>query len=87
MRIQIMLDAGVPQELTPEKAEVCPKRPIEDEVRDSLELIESDRESSIEFRAIRGLYSQLTKMKQTARVRNLRDMLRPVLAKYGYFNE
>lgn len=94
MKIQVMLDLGTPgsasqgkRELRPAAEDPCPKRPIEDEIRDSLELIESGHESSIEWRAIQGLYKQLTQLKQTDRIRNLRNMIKPVLSKYGYHVE
>ena len=86
-KLQILIDTGTPRELRKPEPEVCPRRPIEDQVRESLELIESGHESSIEWRAIQGLYEQLTKMKQTPRIRNLRDMIRPVLSKYGYHKD
>lgn len=87
MQIKLMLDLGVPAESRKAEEPTVPKRSIEDEVRDSLELIESDRQSSIEWRAIKGLYQQLCKMKQTERVQNLRNMIKPVLSKYGYHVE
>lgn len=87
MKIQIMLDTGAPKELRKPEPEVCPKRPIEDEIRDSLELIDSGHDSAIEFRAIQGLYKQLCELKQTERIQNLRNMIRPVLSKYGYHVE
>lgn len=87
MKLQIMLDMGTPKELRKPEPEVCPKRSIEDEIRESLELIDSGHDSAIEFRAIRGLYKQLTEMRQTPRIVNLRDMIRPVLSKYGYHHE
>lgn len=87
MKLQVLIDMGTPRELTKPHEDACEPRPIEDEVRDSLELIESGYESSIEWKAIQGLYKQLTQMKQTPRVTNLRDMIRPVLSKYGYHAE
>lgn len=87
MKLQVLIDLGAPKELTKSHEDACERRPIEDEVRDSLELIESGHDSSIEFKAIKGLYTQLTKLKQTSRVRNLRDMIKPVLSKYGYHVE
>lgn len=84
MKLQIMLDTGIPRNLTRPDEDSCERRPIEDEIRDSLELIESGHDSTIEWRAIRGLYAQLKQMKQTPRVQNLRSMIKPVLSKFGY---
>lgn len=86
-KLTIMIDLGAPKELTRPHEDECKPRPIEDEIRESLELIDSGHESNIEWRAIKGLYSQLTQMKQTSRVKNLRDMIRPVLSKYGFHVE
>ncbi len=83
MKIQLLLDTGTPTELRP-AGRTEKSVPIEDEIRDSLELIESGRDSAIEWRAIRGLYKQLLDMQQTPRVVNLRKMIQPVLNKYGY---
>lgn len=87
MKLQVMIDMGTPKEITRPHEDACEPRPIEDEIRESLELIESGHDSNIEWRAIKGLYSQLTKMKQTSRVKNLRDMIKPVLSKYGFHVE
>lgn len=87
MKLQILIDSGTPEYIQRPHEDECERRPIEDEVRDSLELIDSGHDSSIEWRAIQGLYKQLTEMKQTSRVKNLRDMIRPVLSKYGYHVE
>lgn len=59
-------------------------RTLEEEVRDSIALVESDRDSSIEWKALRKLACKLEKAKQTPRVINLRKMIQPVLSKYGY---
>lgn len=84
MKLQVLVDMGVPEKLRKPEPEACPRKPIEDQVRESLELIESGHDSSVEFRAINGLYDQLCEMKQNKRIQNLRDMIRPVLSKYGY---
>jgi hypothetical protein len=81
-RIKLMIEVGMPQEY---KKPACEPLSIEDEIRDSINLINSYQDSSIEWRAIRGLYDRLCKMKQTPRVKNLKNMIKPVLAKYGYF--
>lgn len=66
------------------KPDTTPPRTLEDEIRDSIALVESDKDSSIEWKALRKLACKLEKAKQTPRVVNLRKMLQPVLSKYGY---
>lgn len=57
---------------------------VEDKVRDALECIESGYKSDVEWLMINRLYTSLQKAKQSPRVRNLRKMIEPVMAKYGY---
>ena len=86
--VKIMLELGPPTQCGPSssirKNELGDKPTIEQQVRDMLQLIESDYESSIEWRALRGLYAKLMSMKQSDRVKNLRKMIKPVLHKYGH---
>lgn len=86
-QITIMLNLGQPGKqsvLTPPEK---PGKSIEEEVRESLELIESGHASSVEWRALRSLYSSLTKMTQNSRIKQLRKQIKPVLSKYGYHVE
>ncbi len=78
-RITIAIDLGVPQE--PRK---CPKLSIEDKVKSALELIDSGHESAVEWRMINRLYRDLCKLKKNPRVENLKQMIEPVLAKFGF---
>jgi len=77
-----MIDIGVPQET---RKPACEPMSIEDEIRESIQLVNSYHDSSIEWRALRGLYDRLCRMPQNPRIQNLKKMLKPVLAKYGYF--
>lgn len=91
-RVSIVLEMAMPapgSTSAPGQAEEKKpaKRSIEDEVRDSLDLINSGYESKIEFRALRKLYDDLCKMKQTDRIKNLRAMIKPTLSKFGYHVE
>jgi hypothetical protein len=81
-KIKLLLEVGIPTE--PRKP-VCEPMSIEDEIRDSIQLINSYQDSSIEWRALRGLYDRLCKMPSNPRIQNLKQMIKPVLAKYGYF--
>lgn len=60
------------------------KQDIESEIRESIRLAESNKNSSIEWRALRAFYDHLCKCKKTEKTENLKKMLRPVLSKYGY---
>lgn len=71
---------------TPEKPDKL-VIPLEDEIHQMLEKIDSHHESNVEWRAIKRFYTDLCKAKQTDRVKNLRKMIRPVLAKYGFHVE
>ena len=84
MQLTIKLVMPEPGIQKPEKKQAEKQYSIEDEVRDSIALVESDRDSSIEWKALRQLACKLEKAKQTPRVINLRKMLQPVLSKYGY---
>lgn len=90
-KIAIMIDMGAPHPGAPAPTSTAPektkKMSIEEEVRKSIQLIESGYNSKIEFTALRGLYTSLVKMKQTDRIKNLRNMIKPVLSKFGYHVE
>lgn len=81
MKIQIMVDAGAPQQTrgTPE-----PEMSIESQVRGLIDLIDSGHDSNVEWRALKKFYTVLRAAKQTEQVKNLRNMIEPVLSKLGY---
>lgn len=82
MRLHLMLELPPP---VPQKQESEPTRmSLEDKVRDALELIDSGYESRVEWLMINKLYHELCKRKPTPRVQNLKKMIKPVLAKFGY---
>jgi hypothetical protein len=84
MSVKIMV------EVCPTPAETASAEPkpqklsVEDKVRHALDLIESGHTSRVEWKMINGLYTELKKMKPSPRVSNLIDMIKPVLAKFGY---
>lgn len=86
MRIQLMLDLPPPKpaQIRRPEAKQCG---IEDEIRSLVQMVESDRESNVEWKALQGFYRQLTQLKQTSKVKNLRGMIKPVLSKYGFHVE
>ena len=85
MITQILIATGTPEpEQTSARAQAAAKVPIEDQVRDAIECIESGRNSSVEWIMLNKLYAELRKRKPTPRIKNLIQMIEPVLAKYGY---
>ena len=61
-----------------------PGRSPEEEVQDMLHLVEADKDSSVEWKALMSLYSELARGKKTPRIINIMKMIHPVLSKYGY---
>lgn len=78
-QINLLLSLDVPQHRSEKR-----KFSIEDEVREALDLIESGNDSHVEWNMIRRLYREICKRKPTARIANLKEMIEPVLSKYGY---
>lgn len=68
-----------------EKAEKKEQKSIEEKVRETIELVDSQYCSETEFIMLKGFLRDLYKMKKTPRVKNLIEMIEPVLQKYGYF--
>jgi hypothetical protein len=78
-----MIQVGAPPADT--KAAKAPQKlPVEDRVRDALELIDSGHKSDVEWIMIRKLYDKLCTMRASPRIKNLKQMIEPVLSKYGY---
>jgi hypothetical protein len=86
MRVQLMLDLPPPKpdQIRKPVAQQCS---IEDDIRTLIEMIDSDYESNVEWKALNGFYQQLASMKKTPRVENLKKMIKPVLSKYGFHVE
>lgn len=85
--IKLMLELPMP---TPAPVPVAPKKEepeysVEDKVREALECIDSGHESGVEWAMINRLYADLCKLKKPSkRALNLKKMIEPVLAKFGY---
>lgn len=59
--------------------------PLEDQVREALELIESGNESRMEWILLNKIHACLKKKKKLSpRGKNIVKMIEPVLAHYGY---
>jgi hypothetical protein len=71
---------------TEQKYEECKKVPVEDRIRKCLENILSDRDSYEDWILVNKVYKQLCSMKKlSSRGRNIKNMIEPVLAKFGYY--
>lgn len=69
-----------------QKHEECHKTPIEDKIKECLENIISDRDSHQDWILVNKVYKSLcSKKKLSSRGRNLKKMIEPILAKFGYF--
>ena len=82
---QIMISLSVPSPESTAKKEEIKSTPLEDEIRDALELIDSGHESHVEWIMINKVFKALQdRPKKSPRVQNLINMIQPVLSKYGY---
>lgn len=84
MKLSIMLEMGPPKEVAmPHKQdEKAPS--VEQQVREAIECIESGHDSYTEWKLLNKLYGELRrKEKKSPRIKNLIEMIEPVLAKYG----
>jgi hypothetical protein len=79
--LNIVIEAGPPD--TVPRAYCKPS--LEEKVRDLLLHIDTGgHDAHVEWEYIKKLYRKLQEVKQTPKVKNLRDMIEPVLAKYGH---
>lgn len=56
----------------------------EEQVRNAVDLVESGYCSDTEWLLLNKLYQDLCERPETPRIRNLLQMVEPVLSKYGY---
>jgi hypothetical protein len=84
--IKLMLELPMPAPApAPVQQKKEPEYSVEDKVREALECIDSGHESGVEWSMINRLYSDLCKLKKpNDRAKNLKKMIEPVLAKFGY---
>ena len=80
--LKLMLSMQLPS--SEPKPEHCSAPSIEEKVREACELVESGYNSDVEWIMLGRLFESLKKRKQTPRILNLINMIRPVLSKYGY---
>jgi hypothetical protein len=68
-----------------QKSNDPPKLSPEQEVKEMLQLVESDGDASVEWKALMSLYKQLESQKnRTPQQLNIMKMIHPALSKYGY---
>lgn len=82
MKIQVMLAMEPPSK---EKTEACAcddKITIEEEVRQTIEMIESGHDSYVEWKLLNKLAKEL-RVRKDQKSKNLMEMIDPVLQKYG----
>lgn len=82
--MKIKIELQMPEPNTESSKLPTPKSP-EEQVREALECIQSGHESREEWLMINKLYTDLCKAKQTPRIKSLIKMIKPVMAKHGYF--
>lgn len=82
--IKLLVQLDMPPQVPTERKQLpIRKTSIEDEVRHALDCIDSGHASGVEWIMVNKLYRALAKYK-TPRAENLRKLIEPVLAKYGY---
>jgi hypothetical protein len=82
---KIVISLQMPSSDTSQKA--TPDLTSEDKVRQAIELVDSGYCSDVEWIMLKKLYKALGEKSPTKRIRNMMDMIKPVLAKYGYHEE
>lgn len=83
MQTRIMLNIAVPEPRP--SASKSNGKSLEDQVREAIDLVDTGYCSHVEWLLLNKLYKSLCCLsKQTPRVKNLKAMIEPVLAKYGY---
>lgn len=83
--LELPMPAPAPVAPPPVEKKPEPKVSVEDKVREALECIDSGYESGVEWAMINRLYKDLCNLKKPSpRAENLKKMIEPVLAKFGY---
>lgn len=82
--MKIAISLSMPEPGSPSCSKEMLPMPIEDRVKDALDIIDSGHSSPVEWNMINRLYKALCRAKPSKRVENLKNMIEPVLAKFGY---
>lgn len=87
--IKVMLELPMPAPAPPpipQKKEESTAPSVEDRVKEAIDCIDSGHDSRIEWSLLTRLYKDLSNLKKpNDRARNLMKLIKPVLAKFGYF--
>lgn len=84
--VKLAISLQMPSSEPQKKYEECKRPPVEDRIRQALENILSDRDSHEDWILINKIYKSLCSMKKlSSRGRNIKNMIEPVLAKFGYY--
>lgn len=62
-----------------------PHMTVEQKVQELMDMVDSGHESMVEWDVLTKFYRLLCGCKQTPRVVNLKEMISPLLSKYGYY--
>jgi hypothetical protein len=84
MTLKIMIEMAPPP-AAPKKKPSEDKSSVEEKVRYALDCIESGHKSEQEWLLVNKLYKNICQHKKpNQRMQNIKDMIEPVLKKYGY---
>lgn len=81
--MRILVDIQMPPAGAPEQKKPAPP-PLEDRIRNMLDLVDSGHPSHREWLTINKLYRDLKGREQNPRIENLISMIEPILSKFGY---
>ena len=82
MKIKMMLELDPPSSEKTKQSVVDEGPPVEEQVRQAIEMIDSGHDSYVEWKLLNKLAKELRSRKD-ARSKNLMEMIDPVLQKYG----
>ena len=85
IRISLLLQTQPPETSAPRPDE-C-KTTLEQNVKDAILMVDSHHDCPMEWDYIQRVWDKLQTIKETPRIRNLLDMIHPVMAKYGRVEE
>ena len=85
IRISLLLQTQPPEKSAPEYADCKPT--LEQKVKDAILIVDSHHDCPSEWDYIQRVWDKLVTLKETPRIRNILDMIHPVMAKYGRVEE
>ena len=86
LMLEIPMPAPAPRAPVVKPEPVEPKASVEDKIREALDCIDSGHDSAVEWSMVNRVYRDLCALKKPSpRAKALKEMIEPVLEKYGYF--